>query len=349
MKRLLIGLVCLVLAAGMVTAGGSKEVAEDGTGAVLKVGLLPLSVGVPVQYAADQGWFEEEGLNVQLEYFATGAPVNEAIAAKEIDVAASGFASVYSLANAGCIWLADINTTGGMGVYARPNSPIVAAGNTVPELPAVLGSADTVMGKQILEPLGTAAQYMVESYVDVFGLAPWDVQQVNMEWAPAFQAYQTGEGDLCAMNPPYSYQIEDLGYIEVASFEDVTGVDMMDGLFARGEVVEARPQDITKLVKCIVRAMDDLQDEELRKEYTTKFYDENGVAFSESDLMHEIEDRAYVGRDYMSQDGYKLGEAWVAITDFLVRAEKITSDNAPNVAASINTEIISNATGMDIN
>ena len=90
-------------------------------------------------------------------------------------------------------------------------------------------------------------------------------------------------------------------------------------------------------------------DEELRKEYTTKFYEENGVAFSESDLMHEIEDRAYVGRDFMSQDAYKLGEAWVAITDFLVRAEKITADNAPNVAASINTEIISNATGMDIN
>ena len=65
--------------------------------------------------------------------------------------------------------------------------------------------------------------------------------------------------------------------------------------------------------------------------------------------MHEIEDRAYVGTEYMSQDGYKLGEAWIAITDFLVSAQKITEDNAPNVAASINTEIISNATGMDIN
>ena len=349
MKKILLGFVCLVLASGMVAAGGSKEVTEDGTGAVLRVGLLPLSVGVPVQYAADQGWFEEEGLNVELEYFATGAPVNEAIAAEELDVAASGFASVYSLANAGCVWLADINTTGGMGIYAREGSPIVAAGNTVPELPEVLGSADTLRGKQILEPLGTAGQYMVESYVGVFGLEPWDVQQVNMEWAPAFQAYQTGEGDLCAGNPPYSYQMEEIGYTKVCSFEDVTGVDMMDGLFARGEIVESRPQDVTKLVKCIVRAMDDLQDEELRKEYTTKFYADNGVAFSEADLMHEIEDRAYVGKDYMSQEGYKLGEAWIAITDFLVRAEKITADNAPNVAASINTEIISNATGMDIN
>ena len=349
MKKLLLGLVCLVLAVGIVSAGGSKEVAEDGSGAVLRVGLLPLSVGVPVQYAADQGWFEEEGLNVQLEYFATGAPVNEAIAAEEIDVAASGFASVSSLANAGCVWLADINTTGGMGIYAREGSPIAEAGNTVPSLPDVLGSAETLRGKQILEPLGTAGQYMVESYVGVFGLGPGDVQQVNMEWAPAFQAYQTGQGDLCAGNPPYSYQMEELGYTKVCSFEDVTGVDMMDGLFARGEIVESRPQDITKFVKCIVRAMDDLQDEALRKEYTTKFYADNGVAFSESDLMHEIEDRAYVGRDYMSQDGYKLGEAWIAITDFLVRAEKITADNAPNVAASINTEIISDAIGMDIN
>lgn len=349
MRKILIGLMCLVAATGAVFAAGSGETVADGSGAVLRVGLLPLSVGVPVQYAADQGWFEEEGLNVELEYFATGAPVNEAIAAEEIDVAASGFASVYSLANAGCVWLADINTTGGMGIYARDGSPVVAAGNTIAELPEVLGSADTLRGIQILEPLGTAGQYMVESYVGLFGLQPGDVQQVNMEWAPAFQAYQTGEGDLCAGNPPYSYQMEEIGYTKVCSFEDVTGVDMMDGLFARGEVVASRPQDITAFVKCIVRAMDDLQDEEVRKEYTTKFYDENGVAFSESDLMHEIEDRAYVGTEYMSQDGYKLGEAWIAITDFLVSAQKITEDNAPNVAASINTEIISNATGMDIN
>ena len=50
----------------------------------------------------------------------------------------------------------------------------------------------------------------------------------------------------------------------------------------------------------------------------------------------------------MKEEGYVLGEAWVAITDFLVTAEKITEDNAPNVAASINPAYVSEATGSEI-
>lgn len=333
-------------------AGAANTSAADKGGKseydVLRVGLLPLSVGVSVQYAADQGWFEEEGLNVSLEYFATGAPVNEAVAAEEIDIACSGFASIYSLANAGCVWLADVNTTGGMGLYARSDSDVVSAGKNLKDLPEVYGSGDTIKGKKVLEPLGTAVQYMTECYAEKFGLAPTDVEQVNMEYASAFQAFQTGEGDLAAMNPPYSYQMMDLGYTEVCSFEDATGVNMCDGCFARGEVVEERPEEVKKFVKCLVRAMDALQDDDTRYEYTKQFYTNNGQDFTEEDLKREMEDRQYVGTEFMKQDGYKLGEAWVSITDFLVSAEKITADNAPNVEKSINPVFVSEAAGQEI-
>lgn len=337
------------------SAGDSGQKAAEQTKAesksgndVLRVGILPLSVGVPAQYAADQGWFEEEGLNVSLEYFATGAPVNEAIAAEELDIACSGFASIYSLANAGCVWLADVNTTGGMGLYARADSDVVAAGKTLADFPEIYGTADTLKGKQVLEPLGTAVQYMTECYAAKFGLTPTDVEQVNMEYASAFQAFQTGEGDIAAMNPPYSYQMEDLGYVKVCSFEDATGVNMCDGTFARGEVVEKRSEEVGKFVRCLVRAMDALQDEDVRYEYTKEFYTRNGQDFTEEDLKKEIEDRQYVGTEFMSQDGYRLGEAWVAITDFLVSAEKILPDNAPNVEKSINPTYVSEATGREI-
>ena len=90
----------------------------------LRVGTMALTMGVPVLYAEEKGYFEEAGLNVSIELFATGAPINEAIAAEQIDIAVSGFASVYSLANADCTWLADVNTTGGMGLFARADSAI---------------------------------------------------------------------------------------------------------------------------------------------------------------------------------------------------------------------------------
>ena len=190
--------------AGNSASGSSTETAKsDNAGSdssydVLNVGTMALTCGIPVLYAEEQGYFKDAGLNVNIEIFATGAPINEAIAANQIDVAVSGFASVYSLANADCSWVADVNTTGGMGLYARSDFAQCAEEN------GLIGSADTLKGIQILEPLGTAVQYMTESYAEKYGLTPNDINQVNMEYASAYQAFTTGEGDAMAANPPYS-------------------------------------------------------------------------------------------------------------------------------------------------
>ena len=273
-RRMVAAVLTLCMMAGLTACGGNKS-GEEGSqsGEVLNVGTMALTCGVPVLYAEEQGYFEDAGLNVNIEIFATGAPINEAIAAEEIDVAVSGFASVYSLANANCTWLADVNTTGGMALYARPDSEIAQC----TEEDGIIGSAEALKGLQILEPLGTAVQYMTESYAEKFGLTPNDINQVNMEYAPAYQAFTTGEGDLIASNPPYSYTLETEGYTKLCTFENATGVNMCDGCFARTPVVEERSEDIQKFVDCLVKAMDDLQDDELRSEYTRKVYDENAI------------------------------------------------------------------------
>lgn len=339
------GVMCAALFAGCSKEASSGESSSSGGGYdVLNVGTMALTCGIPVLYAQEQGYFEEAGLNVNIEMFATGAPINEAIAANELDIAVSGFASVYSLANADCTWLADVNTTGGMGLFVRADSPLAQAATQN----GMIGDTELIRGLEVLEPLGTAVQYMTESYAAAFGLTPGDIHQVNMEYASAYQAFTTGEGDAMAANPPYSYQLADQGYVEVTTFEAATGVDMCDGCFARNEVVETRSEEVQLFVDCLLKAMDDLQDDTLRSEYTRKVYDENAVTCSDEDLAHEIEDRAYVGTEAVSAADYKLGEAWVAITDFLVSAEKITADNAPNVAASINPSYISSSAGVTV-
>lgn len=343
-KRIIALVIALALAIGMTACGSttsssaSSDAKSDATSReVLKVGTMALTCGIPVLYAQEKGYFEEAGLNISVELFATGAPINEAIAAEQIDVAVSGFASVYSLANANCTWLADVNTTGGMGLFVRADSEV-----------AQNPSAETLKGLQVLEPLGTAVQYMTESYAAQLGLSPADINQVNMEYASAYQAFTTGEGDAMAANPPYSYQLMEAGYTQLCSFEEATGVNMCDGCFARNEVVESRSEEVQLFINVLVKAMDELQDDELRSEYTRKVYDENAISCSDADLAHEIEDRDYIGTEAMSASGYKLGAAWVAITDFLVSAEKITAENAPNVPASIDPAYVSAAIGAEV-
>jgi ABC-type nitrate/sulfonate/bicarbonate transport systems, periplasmic components len=324
---------------------GEQVSAEAKSFDVLNVGTMPLTMGIPVLYAEEKGYFKEVGLNINIESFATGAPINEAIAANEIDIAVSGFASVYSLANADCTWIADVNTTGGMGLYARADSPVAQAG----EQGGLIGNSETIKGLKILLPLGTAVQYMTESYAEQFGVTPGELEQVNMEYAAAFQAFTTGEGDAMAANPPYSYQLEAGGYTKLASFEDATGVNMCDGAFVRNVVVTERAEEVELFVACLVRAMDELQDDALRTEYTKQIYADNAIEVSDEDLAHEIADRKYVGTKALTTEGYLLGEAWVAITDFLVTAEKITADNAPNVPESIDSTFVSSAVGATVN
>lgn len=357
MKRVLGAVLAGVMLTSTLTGcgggkGGSSEGSASGAsgakGDVLNVGVLVSTVGIPALYAQDQGWFEEAGLNVNLITFPTGAPVNEAIAARELDIACSGFASVYSLANADCVWLADINTTGGMGIYARKDSPVVAAGHTLSDYPDMYGSAESLKGTKILEPLGTSAQFCTESYLAKFGLTADDVEQVHMEYAPAFQAFETGEGDLNSCSPPYSYDMEDAGYVQVCSFEDATGVLMCDGCFARGEVVKNRSEEVQKFINVLVKAMDALQDEQLRFDYTIDRYASNAQDFTDEQMNKEIEDRKYLGTDLVSESDYVFGECWGAITDFLVEVEKIPADNAPNVVKSLDPSFIEAATGATV-
>ena len=351
LKRLLAAACVFFIVAGVSFASGSSSSSSGAsTGSrVLNVGVLVSTVGIPALYARDQGWFRDAGLNVDLQIFATGVPVNEAIAAGRLDMACSGFASVYSLANGNCVWLLDINSTGGMGIYARANSPVVAAGRNVSGFPNIIGSAATVRGLQILGPVGTAPQYMVEGYATRLGLQATDVRMLNMEYIPAYQAFVSGQGDLNATNPPTSYTMQDEGYIKVVSFEDATGVALMDGLFARSEIVRTRADDVQKFVDVIVRAMDVLQDRQVRFNYTMQSFIANGTRYTDDILNREIADRDYIGTRYVSAPGYVFGEAWGAITSFLVRNERITPENGPNVARSLDPSFLSRTVGRTIN
>lgn len=335
------------------TGSGTQQEASQQNGDkkafdVLNVGILVSTVGIPALYAQEKGWFEEAGLNVNLQIFATGAPVNEAIAAGELDIACSGFASIYSLANADCTYLADINTTGGMGLYVNKDSAAAKAGSTLSDNVAIIGDAASVKGMKVLEPLGTAVQYMTECYAAKFGLSPEDIEQTNMEYAAAFQAFTTGEGDAMAANPPYSYQLEDMGYVKVCSFDDATGVNMYDGSFARNEVIEDRAEEVQLFINCIVKAMDELQDSDIRYEFTSRKYKDNAQDFSEANLVKELTDRTYCGTTSLTAADYKFGEAWPAIAEFLVSAEKITADNLPNVTSALNPAFVSTAVGKEV-
>ncbi len=364
-KMKLIVLALTLTLAALVVGGCSKSGSDKDTGTVnenssgtsegsnsggekLIVGTMPLTVGVPVQYAYDKGYYEEEGLNVEIVIFSTGSPINEAFAAGQLDVAASGLASVYSLANGTASWIGEINTTGGMGVYVRPDSEIAKVKGQVPDAPDIYGSAETVKGIQILGPLGTTAQFNAICYADKLGLASTDINLVHMEYGAAYSAFETGQGDAIALNPPFSFQAEEAGYVCAGTFEDTSGVSLLDGIFVDNKVLEGRRNDITKFIKATYKACQELQDDNLRYEYSMKWFNANGKEYDEATLKSEMKVRKYMTAESMTASDYVFGEGMTDIAGFFKNDGKILEENLPNVKESYDVSILKDALGIDV-
>ncbi len=332
----------LVLA--MLLVGASAWAAP----AKLRIGTMPSTIGVPVQYAYENGFFKDEGLDVEIVMFVNGAPINEALGAKQIDVAASGGASVFSLAIGSCNWVGEINTTGGQGLYVRPDSKILTAKGKLPAYPKMYGSPETIKGANFIAALGTTAQFMVVRYVQRFGLKDSDVKTISMDFGPGLQAFKANQGDILSSVPPFSFDAEAAGFVQAASFEDATGVTLYDGLLARKEVVATRRAEVVKFVKAVYRACEALQDKDLRAKFSIKWFGDNGRVYDAKTMANEIKARDYITKDFLRKPDFVFGQGMVDMSVFYAAGGKIEKENVPNVQKSFETSILKDAIGVDV-
>jgi len=213
MKRIVaLGLVG-VLAVNILAGCGQKGSASGDNAKQeepIKVGVMPYLGSVPVDYADKNGYFKDNGVNIEIYTFATGAPMNEAFAAGQIDVAVIGLAGVITMSTGTATCVLETNTaSGGNGVYVRPDSDIAQIKGQVEGRPNILGNAETLIGKTFIGQLGTSSQLNIISYLEHFNLTEEDISFVNMDSGSDLQAFLAGEGDAVALAVPYSYQAEE--------------------------------------------------------------------------------------------------------------------------------------------
>lgn len=304
------------------------------------------AMGLPLKYALDQGYFKDRGLDVEIITFATGAPINEAMNAGELDVAVSGMANVYNLATGNFTYVGDtMISEKGQALYVRPDSAIAAC---TPE-GGVIGSAETVKGMSILGPLSTSAQYNAIKYIEHFGLTSEDFSMVSMEYAQAYQAFITGEGDGIATIPPYSFQLEEAGMVNVASVATLMGQPLTDGIYVQNSVASERGADVQALLEGYYQACEELlADEELRKEVGMAWYAEEGVTYSDADMENEILAQTYTTLDSMKSDRYIFGATMTTMGKFFSTQGLIEEANLGNIEQSFDTSFVEKILGQPV-
>lgn len=340
----------------LTTEGSQKETvlssAEDKpSGEIIRVATMPNHIGLPIQYAVDQGMYEEAGLNIELILFPTGAPINEALSAGQVDLAGSGMASVFALASGDCYWLGDmVKTVAGLGVYVRPDSPVLKDKGLIEGKPDVYGSKETIKGLTILGSLGTSDQFEAVCWAQLFGLSGNDFEMLNMDRGPAVQAFKTGEGDAIACGgPPYNYELEEAGYIQAAGLTDVSGITISDGLVGRKVFVDKRRDDVKKFVEITYKAIDEMySNDELTAETGMKFYNDNGKDYSDAMMQGELNDKDYIGEETISQPDYRFGSTMVGMGGFYVKDGKIEPELEENIYSALYPELLEEIYGIDI-
>ncbi len=331
------------VALGMLLAGllalQPAMAGEQVTGRKLRVGSMANSLGLPLEVARRKGYFKDAGLNIETIVFATGAPINEAMAADELDIAVSGMASVYALATGRYAFIGEgIITLGGEAVYARPDSDIVKVKGKVE---GTLGDAATLKDVTILGPLATSSHYAAIRYIESVGLTADDFQMVSMERPQAYQAFVVGEGDLIATSEMYTMQLERGGYVKVCDLSQVAGSDLTEPIFVQNDLVKECRGDLAAFLECYYKASEDLKrDHDLWRETGMSWYAEEGRNYSPEDMETELKQKDYHTLDTLVTERYPFGATMLGMGEFFTKLGMIDPDNTPNIAASIDTSIV---------
>lgn len=209
MKKLLalLMLLCMVITA----AGCSSEKKEEPAKATpVSLGMLRLTSSAPLFIALEKGYFAEEGLKIEPQWFDAAHPIAVATASSKIDVGATGItASLFNMAASG--QKLAIVADKGREQKGFPSSALLVTtdnyNNGIQDLAALKGKRIGITQK------GSTFHYMLGRLLESQGLSLDDVQLVPLNKLSAVMAaLESKQIDAAILNEPNITKVEKAGY-----------------------------------------------------------------------------------------------------------------------------------------
>lgn len=325
MKKYLALILALVMTFSLVAcSGGDKDQGNNGGKGdnglpVLRVAAMPFITSLPTYYIEKNNLGEKYGFQMDVTMFATGAPMNEALAADLWDVGAMGAAAVTGVANYDEMIIGEVlESTDGLGIFVKPNSPIATAEGFNPSFPTIKGSPETVKGITILTPVGTAQHMTVLKWLEKLGLDATNVSIVNMDTVQAYQALKAGQCDAVALNAPTFFDALNEGMVQVGNLADM-GTKYVDMVVANRKAVEGKPELVQKYMDALTEACEALQnDPNMAADLFVEFLKENGSETSRENCVSDLARVKFMGKaDWKGRQignfAKELGEFYVGL------------------------------------
>ena len=346
MKKTLALLLTFVMSLSLLTGCGAKKEdaapAASGNAAVSEtVSAEPLTVAVQsfycssmVEYIQANELDKAAGLDIEWLVFNGGAPINEAMG--EWDIAVTGGAFVYALANYDCRLVAhQVNGTDGNYVVARKGDPLTEA-KTPEEM------AECVRGKTLLTCIGTTGHYTLNLWLESIGVSPDECEIMNLEIANVYSSWVAGEGDYAVLTEPYCYYDMDEMNTEIVATLESIGGELFESTVCTAKAYETRYDDVVKFVDLLYQACDALAaDEELAVETVVNWYTNCGKTLTPEEALTSIQGKPFISSE--EAKGITLGEFATSYASWFESRELIDATGLENVKANIASDVFSDA------
>ena len=211
MKKLVIILtsLCMLLALG---CGGEKKATPAQTKEKTKVSmaLLRLTSSAPLFIAMDKGFFAEENLQVEPQWFDAAHPIAVATASSQVDVGATGItASLFNMAASGQK-LAIVADKGREQKGYSSSALIVTADNYAKGVT----SLEALKGKRVgITQKGSTFHYMIGRMLETQGMNLDDVQLIPLgKLSAVMAALESKQIDAAILNEPNISKVQRAGY-----------------------------------------------------------------------------------------------------------------------------------------
>lgn len=213
MKKLIALLMACIMAVAFAGCGGDKAPAgKSDAKAPVKVslGMLRLTSSAPLFIAMDKGYFKDEGIEIDPQWFDAAQPIAVATASSKVNVGATGItAGLYNMAAKGQKLY--IVADKGREEKGFSSSALLANAD---EYAAGLNSIESLKGKRIgITQKGSSFEYMAGRLLESKGLSLDDVTLVPLgKLSAVMAALQSGQIDACILNEPNVTKVQTEGY-----------------------------------------------------------------------------------------------------------------------------------------
>lgn len=246
--------VALTAAATLVVSAGcgGNAADDDGEQTELRVGVLPITAVAPIYLTEDQGFFEERGLDVEIETAGGGAAVVPSVISGDFDFA---FGNVVSLMVARDQDLPIQIVANGMGTTGDPETDSSAI--VVPEGSDVETAADLEDGTVAIDNLNNIGDTSVRNSVRVAGGDPERVEFLELDFPDMTSALDNEQVDAVWVTEPFVTIATQAGHREVAAnFVDLHPDVSIAGYFTTEEFIAENPEAAEEFTDALNEGLD---------------------------------------------------------------------------------------------